>query len=52
VDSGFDKNETKLGVSVLSVTFQVLVHSDSLLDEVVKIFWDLGSHTDAELLPG
>ena len=45
VDSGFDKNESELGISVLSVLFKMLSDGDGLLDEVVKIFGDLGSAT-------
>jgi hypothetical protein len=45
VDSGFDKNKSKFTVFVLSVLFQMLSDGDSLLDQEVKIFWDLWSHT-------
>jgi hypothetical protein len=45
VDTRFDKNQTVLGVLVLSVTFQVLTDGNSLLDEVVQIFRDFGSKT-------
>lgn len=45
MDTGLNKNEAVLGVLVLAVTFQVLAHGDGLLDQVVKIFRDLGSHT-------
>lgn len=45
MDTRFNKNETILGVLVLTVAFQVLAHGDGLLDQVVKIFRDLGSHT-------
>jgi hypothetical protein len=45
MDTGLDKNQTILGVLVLSVTFQVLTDGDSLLDQVVKIFGNLRSKT-------
>lgn len=45
VDSGFDQNKSELGVLVLSVLFQVLSDRNSLLDKVVKIFWDFRSDT-------
>jgi len=42
MDTAFNENETELRVLVLSVLFQVLADSDSLLDEVVQILRDLG----------
>ncbi len=45
MDSALDKDEMKLGVLVLSVLLEVLTHSDGLLDEVIQILRDLGSHT-------
>ena len=41
VDSAFDKNESKLGILVLSEFLQVLANVNSLLNHVVEIFWDL-----------
>ena len=37
MDSGFDENQTELGVKVLAVTVHVLADGNGLLDEVVKI---------------
>jgi len=42
VDSGFDQNQSKLGVHVLAVTLHVLAHGHSLLDEAVKILGEGG----------
>jgi hypothetical protein len=41
VDSGFDQNQSKLGITILSVTLQVLADRDGLLDELVEIFRNL-----------
>jgi hypothetical protein len=43
VDAGFDENETKLGVLVLSVSLEMLANSDSLLDQHVEVLRNLGS---------
>lgn len=40
MDSGFDENETELGVLVSSVLFHVLTDGDGLLDEVVQVLWE------------
>ena len=45
VDSGFDQNESEFGIFVLSEFFQMLSDGNSLLDEVVEIFWDFRSST-------
>lgn len=45
VDTGLDQNKTELGISVLPVTLKVLANSNSLLDQVVKVFGDLRSQT-------
>jgi hypothetical protein len=37
VNTGFDKNETELGVFVLAVALEMLADGDGLLDEHVKI---------------
>ena len=39
--SALDENEAELGVLVLSVALQMLAHRHSLLDQMVKILWDL-----------
>jgi hypothetical protein len=45
VNTRLDKNQTILGVLVLSVTFQVLTDGDSLLDKMVQVFGNFGSET-------
>lgn len=45
MDSGFDQNQSELGVLVLSVSLQVLSHGNSLLDQEVQVLWDLRSQT-------
>jgi len=45
VDTGFDKNKTETGVTVLSVLFQVLSDVDGLLNQVVKVFWEFWGET-------
>ena len=45
VDSGFDQNQSELGVLVLSVALQVLSDLDSLLDKHVKVLWDFRGKT-------
>lgn len=41
VDSGFNENQTELGVLILTVALQVLTHLHSLLDQVVQVFREL-----------
>ena len=48
VDSAFDHDKSVLGVSVLSVSFQMFSDVHSFLNEVVEVFGDLGS--DSALL--
>lgn len=45
MDSRFDQNQSELSVLVLSVSLQVLSDRDSLLDQVVQVFWDFWSQT-------
>lgn len=45
MDSGFDENQSELGVLVLSVSLEVLTDLDGLLDQVVKILWDIWGET-------
>jgi len=45
VDSGFDQNKSVFSIDILSVSFQMLSDGDGLLDQVVKIFGELGSAT-------
>ena len=43
VDSALDEDKSEFAVLILSVSLQVLSNVHCLLDEVVKVFWDLGS---------
>ena len=45
MNTGFDADKSELGVGILSLLFQVLTNLDSLLDEVVEVFGDLGGKT-------
>ena len=45
MDSALDEDESELAVLILSVSLQVLSIVDSLLDQVVEIFRDLGGKT-------
>lgn len=45
VDTGFNENQTVLGVLVLAVAFKMLANGDSLLDQVVQVFGNFGSKT-------
>ena len=45
VDTGFDENQTVLGVLVLAIAFKMLANGDGLLDEVVQVFGNFGSKT-------
>jgi hypothetical protein len=45
VNTGFDKNQTILGILVLAVTFKMFADGDGLLDQVVQVFRDFGSKT-------
>ena len=41
MDSAFNENQSELGVLVASAFLQVLSDVHSLLDQMVKVFWDL-----------
>lgn len=45
VDSGLDKNESELGVLVLSIAVQMSSDINSTLDQVIEIFRDLRSQS-------
>lgn len=45
VNTGFDQDQTVLGVLVLAVTFHVLTDGNGLLDKMVQIFRDFRSKT-------
>jgi hypothetical protein len=45
VDTGLDKNQAELGVSVTTVLDHVAADVHGLLDEVVEVLGDLGSKT-------
>ena len=40
MDSGFNENQSEFAVSVSSELFDMLSDVDSLLDKMVKIFWE------------
>ena len=42
VDSGFNQNQTELGVLILTVTLQMLAHLNRLLDKHVQILGNFG----------
>ena len=46
VDSAFNENQSELGVLVTSAFLQVLSDVHSLLDQMIKVFWDLGGEAD------
>jgi len=41
VDAGFDQNEAELAILILTVALEVLADGDGLLDQHVKVLWDL-----------
>ena len=41
----FDQNETKLCISVLSVTLKMFSDRHGLLDKIIDIFWQIWSQT-------
>ena len=41
VDTGFDENETELGITILAVALQVLADAHGLLDQVVDVLWQI-----------
>jgi hypothetical protein len=43
VDAALNKNQTKLGVLILTIALQMLTHGNSFLDKHVQILGDLGS---------
>ena len=45
MDAALNKNESELGVLVLSELLEMLPDGDSLLDQVVQILGNLGSQT-------
>lgn len=45
MNTGFNKNQTVLGILILAVTFKMLTDGDGLLDQVVQVFRDFGSET-------
>lgn len=40
MDSGFDQDETELGILVFSANFEVLAHGNRLFDEVPEVLRD------------
>lgn len=47
MDTRFDQNQSEFGVFVLSVALQMLADGDSLLDQIVQIFWDVWSQAQS-----
>ena len=45
MNTRLDADKSELGVGILSLLLQVLANLDSLLDEVVEVFGDLGGKT-------
>jgi hypothetical protein len=45
MDTGFDKNQTELGIFVLAAALQMLADRHSLLDELVQVLGNLRSET-------
>ena len=45
MNTGLDADKSELGVGILSLLLQVLTNLDSLFDEVVEVFGDLGGKT-------
>ena len=45
MDAALNKNESELGVLVLSELLEMLPDGDSLLDQVVQVLGNLGSQT-------
>lgn len=45
VDTGLDENESVLAIDVLAGSLKMLADSNSLLDEMVEILWELWSHS-------
>jgi len=41
VDTGLDENEAELGILVLTVALKMLADRDGLLDQHVKVLWEL-----------
>lgn len=45
MDTAFDQNKTVLAILIFSITFKMLTDSDSLFNQTIKIFRDLGSQS-------
>jgi hypothetical protein len=45
MNTGFNKNQTVLGILVLAVAFKMFTDGDGLLDQVVQVFRNFGSET-------
>ena len=45
VDTGFNQNQTELGILVLAVTLEMFTDGNSLLDQEIEIFGQLGSQS-------
>ena len=45
VDPALYQNQSELPIPILSELLQMLPHGDSLLDQVVQVFWDFWSQS-------
>ena len=45
MDTGFNQNQTELGVLVLAVHTEMLADGNSLFDQEIKILWQLRGQT-------
>lgn len=45
MNTGFNENQTVLGILVLAVAFKMLTDGNGLLDQVVQVFRNFGSET-------
>ena len=45
MNTRFNQNQSKLGILVFAIAFQMLAHLNSFLDEHVQVFWNFRSET-------
>ena len=45
VNTRFDKNQTILGILILTITFKMLANGNGLLDQVIQVFRNFRSET-------
>eukprot|EP01028_Stygiella_incarcerata_P001279 TRINITY_DN120_c0_g1_i3.p1 TRINITY_DN120_c0_g1~~TRINITY_DN120_c0_g1_i3.p1 ORF type:complete len:124 (+),score=13.94 TRINITY_DN120_c0_g1_i3:147-518(+) len=44
MNTAFHENKAELGILILTELLKMLANSDSLLDQMVQVFWDFRSH--------